>query len=208
MRTVSPDKEKAILAAADALVAEGVGQPTNDQVRAKLGGGSIADISPVMRKWREAQKQTAGNRLTMPLSIVQVGERFVSQLWSAAEAEAAQALETLRAERDAQVEAIEAERDEALGEITRLEASAKEREDALKALQKAQSDCERQLATLTQEHHALDLAREKAVAQAHASRENQALVMAQLKEAQASIKTLQSELMTLARTAGKSKTKK
>ena len=39
MRQVSPEKASAITAAADQLVIEGVENPTNDQVRDKMGKG-------------------------------------------------------------------------------------------------------------------------------------------------------------------------
>lgn len=208
MRNVSTDKENAITAAADALVSEGNESPTNDAVRAKLGGGSIADISPVMRKWREAQKHHVGIRLNMPQAITQVGERFVAQLWAAADAEAAKALDTLQAESNARIDAVEAERDEALGEITVLEAAARQHQEALKALQDAKTESDTKLASLTQEHHSLALEREKAITQAQSSRENQTLLLAQLKEAQASNTALQGELVKLARSASKGKDKK
>lgn len=49
MTTLSPDTVRRIEDAAAALIAAGTPNPTNEQVRQHLGGGSLSHISPVMR---------------------------------------------------------------------------------------------------------------------------------------------------------------
>lgn len=49
MTSLSPDTVRRIEDAAAALIAAGTPNPTNEQVRQHLGGGSLSHISPVMR---------------------------------------------------------------------------------------------------------------------------------------------------------------
>ena len=53
---IKPEIKERIVEAANALVAEGNENPTNEQVRERMGSGSLSHISPVMREWRESQK--------------------------------------------------------------------------------------------------------------------------------------------------------
>ncbi|EON7585598.1 DNA-binding protein, partial [Escherichia coli] len=52
MTSLSPDTVRRIEDAAAALIAAGTPNPTNEQVRQHLGGGSLSHISPVMRAFR------------------------------------------------------------------------------------------------------------------------------------------------------------
>lgn len=203
MRTVSPEKERAIMGAADELVSEGVESPTNDNVRAKLGGGSIADISPTMRKWRVARKEQVSITLAMPESVKNAGERFMSQLWSAADAEAGKAVDTLRREHAEQIATVEAERDEALGEISRVEDLAGDLRKEVEAMQRSAAEQAAKLEELQQANQALSIEREKTLAQAQAGKEAQKQMAAQIKEANANNKELQKELVALAHAARK-----
>lgn len=54
MTSLSPDTVRRIEDAAAALIAAGTPNPTNEQVRQHLGGGSLSHISPVMRAFRAA----------------------------------------------------------------------------------------------------------------------------------------------------------
>jgi hypothetical protein len=121
MRNVSPGKQKAILAAADVLSAQGVENPTNDQVRSHMGGGSIADISPVMRRWKEQKRHDELAMRDIPEGIKQAGDRFLSQLWIATIRECEGALEKERSENAQSIADIESERDEAQSEIRLLD---------------------------------------------------------------------------------------
>ncbi|HCA1849183.1 TPA: DNA-binding protein, partial [Citrobacter freundii] len=59
MTTLSPDTVRRIEDAAAALIAAGTPNPTNEQVRQHLGGGSLSHISPVMRAFRARQREQA-----------------------------------------------------------------------------------------------------------------------------------------------------
>lgn len=118
VRTEIKDK---IIAAANALAAEGHTNPTNDAVRERMGGGSFATISPVMREWRAARQSEAVATLEMPADLRRAIESSVGNVWNIASKLASASVETVR------VEAVEAavilteERDEALVEVARLE---------------------------------------------------------------------------------------
>ncbi|WP_320699962.1 DNA-binding protein [Enterobacter bugandensis] len=64
MTTLSPDTVRRIEDAAAALIAAGIPNPTNEQVRQHLGGGSLSHISPVMRAFRARQREQAAKQAT------------------------------------------------------------------------------------------------------------------------------------------------
>jgi chromosome segregation ATPase len=199
MRKVSPEKQRAIIEAADQLVQNGTNNPTNDDVRAALGGGSIADISPVMRQWREDRKKMVGVQLTMPEAVGKAGERFIAQLWAAADAESSKAIEAVKEEAVQRVSAVEGERDEALREITQLEEQLATLRRDLEARDRELQQQRAEMAMLEKSLQAVTVEREKATARADAAQESQDQIIAQLKDAQASNKELQNELIKLAR---------
>ena len=205
MRKVSSGKQRAIVTAADQLVAEGNDNPTNDEVRAALGGGSIADISPVMRRWRADRKQLATVQLKMPTAISAAGERFAAQLWAAADGEAGKAIEAIRAECASQVTAVEEERDEAFGEIARLEEEGSSLRRALETREREVAEQTAAAERLTEEVHALTVEKERATARAEAAQSGQAQMVEQLKSAQDDQRALQKELMKLAKAVQGSK---
>src|SRR5690606_40605394 len=57
-----------IIDAAEQLVAEGV-NPSMQAVRERLGGGSFATISPVLREWKENREATTVAVLEMPSDV-------------------------------------------------------------------------------------------------------------------------------------------
>ncbi|EAW3947066.1 hypothetical protein FES75_24365, partial [Salmonella enterica] len=64
MTTLSPDTVRRIEDAAAALIAAGTLNPTNEQVRQHLGGGSLSHISPVMRAFRARRREQASEQTT------------------------------------------------------------------------------------------------------------------------------------------------
>lgn len=58
--SLSPDTVRRIEDAAATLIATGVPNPNNEQVRAHPGGGSLSHISPVMREVVAEREPTAG----------------------------------------------------------------------------------------------------------------------------------------------------
>ncbi len=120
---IKPEIRDRILDAAEKLTAEGIDRPTNEQVRERLGGGSLSHISPVMREWRENLKVSAFAVREMPNEIRTVLERVGGELWRSATQLADEEVERIRAESVQREVTANDERDEALREIERLEAS-------------------------------------------------------------------------------------
>jgi Plasmid replication region DNA-binding N-term len=118
---IKPEIKERIVAAANALAAEGSDSPTNDQVRDRMGGGSLSHISPVMRDWRESRKTEVGVALEIPADLKKAIETSVAQVWLTASKLASSTVDTVKQEAEAAVEAATSERDEALEEIIRLE---------------------------------------------------------------------------------------
>ena len=68
MTTLSPDTVRRIEDAAAALIAAGTPNPTNEQVRQHLGGGSLSHISPVIRAFH-ARQQAAEQTTPLPAEL-------------------------------------------------------------------------------------------------------------------------------------------
>lgn len=118
---IKPEIKERIVEAANALVAEGNENPTNEQVRERMGSGSLSHISPVMREWRESQKARVVAALEIPSELKKAIETSLSQVWTAASKLASATVEKIQQEAQGNINAATQERDEALNEISRLE---------------------------------------------------------------------------------------
>ncbi|MCX2982710.1 DNA-binding protein [Halieaceae bacterium IMCC14734] len=202
MRNISSEKREAITQAADRLVSEGREQPTNDDVRTAMGGGSIADISPVMREWRESRSSISA-RVEMPDAAKKAGDKFVGQLWLTLNQLTSGAVENTRQECEERIKVYEAEKDEAFSEIELLESKISSLEDSLSGIQQNFDDASGEVRDLLDKVRSLDVEREKAITQANAVREALEDSQAQLKEARASNSKLQDKLISLVEDAEK-----
>ncbi len=85
MTSLSPDTVRRIEDAAAALIAAGTANPTNEQVRAHLGGGSLSHISPVMRAFRARRREQRAEQLpALPPELAQLLTGQLGLLWQAA----------------------------------------------------------------------------------------------------------------------------
>ena len=100
---IKADIKDKIIAAANALAGEGNDNPTNDQVRERMGGGSLSHISPVMRQWREARKADVAAALEMPTDLRKAIETSVGQVWTTASKLASITVDTVRQEAEAAI---------------------------------------------------------------------------------------------------------
>ncbi len=196
---VNPEIKKRIVDAANALVGEGVENPTNDAIRERMGGGSLSHISPVMRQWRESRKEQVSAALELPADLKKIIETSLGQVWTTASKLASVAIDSVRQEADKNMEAASLERDEALTEITRLEAQVKSLEKQLndkdKDIQAGQGLVEKahsQSAQLTTENAALTVRVEERDGQIGE-------LKTALKEAANDNKNLQAELVEIAK---------
>jgi len=130
---ISEETRDAIIEAANDLLVEGCANPTNEQVRSRLGKGSLSHISPVMKEWREARKAEAKAALEMPRGLSEAIHESVGRLWGVATGLAQATYEAHRKEAEEAVRYAEQERDEALSEVGRLEFDVEELKKALSA---------------------------------------------------------------------------
>lgn len=130
---VSQEMREAIIRAADDLFAKGNARPTNEQVRAELGKGSLSHISPIMKEWRESKKADENAAFELPDSLSKAVQDSINRMWVTATNLANESVEAYRHEADKAVRDADEERDEALNEVGRLEVMVEELEKALSA---------------------------------------------------------------------------
>lgn len=185
MTTLSPDTVRRIEDAAAALIAAGNLNPTNEQVRQHLGGGSLSHISPVMRAFRARRREQAAEQATpLPAELSQLLTGQLGLLWQAAVKQAEAGVLAAREQADDDIARADQERDEALANVAALESE-------LAVLRAEALPLREQVARLTAtgEHLAAQLQDTKA----------------ELKEAREDGRQLQTELLALARQDGKVK---
>lgn len=150
MTAITQEMRDKIIQAANALSAEGVTNPTNVQVRTKMGGrGSLSHISPVMKEWRANQDLQGMATIELPGEIRVALDRLGLELWQAASKIAASDIEAIKAHSADQVMEAELERDEALNEVSALEAELERCRTAIEALQIEAKESVSTQATLT-----------------------------------------------------------
>lgn len=198
---VKPEIKEKIIAAANALAAEGIESPTNDQVRERMGSGSLSHISPVMREWRESRKAEVVAALEMPADLKKAIESSVGQVWTAASKLASATIDTVRQEADAAIETATGERDEALAEITRLENQIAELEKALAAKEQEVNQAKTELEQERGQNTKLTTENAALVARVDDRDEQIKGLKTELKEARDDNKALQGELIEIARKA-------
>ncbi len=198
---VKPEIRDRIIATANALVSEGIDNPTNDQVRERMGGGSLSHISPVMREWRESRKAEVVAALDMPADLKKAVETSLGQLWGMASKLATASVENFRQEAEAAVADATAERDEALNEIQRLE---KHLAELTKALEEKGQEVNQVRSALDQAHNInAQLKADNAALQARIEDRDTQIegLKADLKEVRDDNRKLQGELIEIARKA-------
>ncbi|MDX5628404.1 MULTISPECIES: DNA-binding protein [unclassified Brenneria] len=194
------DTVRRIEDAAAALIAAGNANPTNEQVRQHLGGGSLSHISPVMRAFRARQRELAGDqRPALPAELQQLLTGQLGLLWQAACQQAEADTLAAREQADADVAQADQERDAAQANVARLESE-------LAVLREVVTERDRLLDEV-RELRAQSTTLRESVARLSATGEH---LTAQLKEAKAELKasrsetqTLQGELLQLARSEAK-----
>lgn len=202
MTTLSPDTVRRIEDAAAALIAAGTPNPTNEQVRQHLGGGSLSHISPVMRAFRARQReQDAEQTAPLPPELAQLLTGQLGLLWQAAVKQADAGALAAREQADDDIARADQERDEALAKVAALESE-------LAVLREVVAERDRLLQEV-RELRAEALPLREQVARLTATGEHLAAQLqdtkAELKEAREDGRQLQTELLALARQDGKVK---
>lgn len=201
MSTLPADTVRRIEDAAAALIAAGNPNPTNEQVRAHLGGGSLSHISPVMREFRARQRTLASEQTpALPPELAQLLTGQLTLLWQAAVKQAEAEMLAAREQADADIAQADQERDDSLAKVAVLESQ-------LAVLQGVEAERDRLLEDVRElRAEALPLCEQ--VARLSATGEHLAAqlqdIKAELKESRTENRTLQAELLTLARAEQKS----
>ncbi len=198
---IKPEIKEVIIAAANALAAEGIGRPTNDQVRERMGGGSLSHISPVMRAWRESRQAEVTAAMEIPADLKKSIETSLGLVWTAASKLASTNIETVRQEADAAIASATGERDEALAEISRLEAKIDELQQSLRDKEKTIHQGQ---TALEKEHtQSIKLATENTALAVRISDRDEQIkgLKIDLKEVRNDNKVFQNELVEIARKA-------
>lgn len=202
MTTLSPDTVRRIEDAAAALIAAGTTNPTNEQVRQHLGGGSLSHISPVMRAFRARRREQAAEQTTpLPAELAQLLTGQLGLLWQAAVKQAEAGALAAREQADDDIARADQERDEAQATVAALESE-------LAVLREVVAERDRLLQEV-RELRAEALPLREQVARLTATGEHLAAQLqdtkAELKEAREDGRQLQTELLALARQDGKVK---
>ncbi|WP_354665401.1 DNA-binding protein [Escherichia coli] len=192
MTTLSPDTVRRIEDAAAALIAAGNQNPTNEQVRQHLGGGSLSHISPVMRAFRARRREQASEQTTpLPPELAELLTGQLGLLWQAAVRQAEAGTLAAREQADADIEQADRERDEALASVATLESE-------LAVLREVVAERDRLLQEVREQVARLTATGEHLTAQLQDTK-------AELKESREDGRQLQAELLALARQDGKVK---
>ncbi|EOG3567130.1 DNA-binding protein [Klebsiella pneumoniae] len=122
MTSLSPDTVRRIEDAAAALIAAGTANPTNEQVRAHPGGGSLSHISPVMRAFRARRREQRAEQVpALPPELAQLLTGQLGLLCQAAVKQADAGALATREQADADIAQADRERDEAQAKAAPLE---------------------------------------------------------------------------------------
>lgn len=200
--------------AAERLIAQGR-KVTTESVRLEIGGGSLRDISPAIRAWREKQQAAETATSMIPAEMVSVIERASALIWGEAEKRAGEQVSAIRAKSAEHIAEVESERDEALNDIARLEAAlaeSKQESDALRAeLAKTSARAERAEAQV-QANQAAEARLVAEVAQANAAadkaRDSERVARDQAAEFRGRIAALEQQLERLEKARDERPTKK
>lgn len=196
---INPEIRERIIAAANLLATEGNDMPTNDQVREKMGGGSLSHISPVMREWKKSRKAEVAAALEMPADLKRSIESSLANVWNSASKLATASVESLRKDMESNIQAANDERDEALREVVNLEKTIHNLQQSLEEKTKAISEMD----TLTSETMAqsAQLTTDIAVLSARIEERDKNLeeLKAEMDDTKKRNQTLQDELLKIAR---------
>ncbi|MDM4771164.1 DNA-binding protein [Solimonas sp. SE-A11] len=142
--TVIPDQDASALsleervhAAADVLRRDGR-KVTAESVRQAIGGGSLRDICPALRRWRELTESPSEATSSIPPEVARAFREVETKVWSMAEARVAERIAITEAAGASKIAMANVERDEALEDNERLEQRLASAEKMLVASREAE----------------------------------------------------------------------
>lgn len=199
---INLDIKNKIFAAANELVLEGVVSPTNQQVRTKMGGGSLSHISPVMRDWRDLKQNENVSVIDMPGELRLAIENSLSHVWAVANKMANAEMDLIKETVSKELNEVIVERDEAFVEISNLEqklnTSNTDLSIATQMLQKKTEECE----SLKESNFNINTEAMSIKAQISIHKAESERMKNLLEESQEAVKELQKELILIAKSRG------
>ena len=109
------------------LIKEGI-EPSVRRVRAKVGSGSMGDITPVVARLKAEREGAATELASLPEAAREKVDRLVLQLWSVLKSEAEAIASRARTESSARLAAVASEIQEASDAADRMEAELRDRQ--------------------------------------------------------------------------------
>lgn len=131
------DLESAVFQAADSLFQAKGRKPTNNEVRDEIGGGSMAHISPVMRRWRDLRDEEAAAAMRAPEEVENIAKNMAMKLWHEAKDAAAKEYQALRDKFKQEKNALTEELEQSFDQIEKLKKALTDCENALAAKDRA-----------------------------------------------------------------------
>lgn len=113
--------------------------PTNNEIRNRLGGGSMSTIAPILRAWREAKTSVLEQESTIivPEDVLDIMNRHNIAVWDAANQNALKMIAVIKEDHELKISAVNEELNTSYAEYDVL---AEERDDLRLKLEKAYSD--------------------------------------------------------------------
>lgn len=164
-----------VASAAAQLTADGK-KVTAEAVRAQIGFGSLREICPALRAWREARRDADGVATTIPPDVLRAFNAANAAAWAAAGRVAEERIVAIEAACQERVQDAEAERDAALAETDSYESQLDTFAKELVASRDAEKLACAAMARLEAEHEAA-LKKIEALSQA-VEKERQATALA------------------------------
>ena len=128
---ISPEIKDRVTGAIESLIADGVEEPTNQQILKKMGKGSYAHVSPVAKEWRRNRKEQLKAALALPDALQTVLNKAGSTLWLRAQELSEQKYIQFKQDCKNEVDDITSEKEEAITEIVRLESEISTKNDKI-----------------------------------------------------------------------------
>jgi hypothetical protein len=112
--------EQKVADAAEKLVREGR-NVTGESVRTEIGGGSLRDVCPALRRWRASKATAEASAIPLPEEVASAFQQAAHLAWAAAERLACDQIAAMQAACKEKVSLAETERDEAMADLSRVE---------------------------------------------------------------------------------------
>lgn len=128
-----------VFSIADELQKEFGRFPTNNEIRNRLGGGSMSTIAPILRAWRESKisVKEQESAIIVPEEVLDIMNRHNVAVWDAANQNALKMISAIKEDHELKISAVNEELSTSYADYDVL---AKERDDLRLEIEKLHSD--------------------------------------------------------------------